>query len=64
MMLAAAVGTRITWRGNTYRIYQGGRIRLVTGERLELPHGVRIDQAQQVFDMFHASPRQQIKKLL
>jgi len=63
-MLAAAVGTRITWRGNTYRINQGGRIRLASEQRLDLPHGVRIDRAQEVFDMFHAKPRQQLKKYL
>ncbi|HEY4310087.1 MAG TPA: glycosyltransferase [Pirellulales bacterium] len=65
MMLSAAVGSHITWRGNSYRIYQGGRIRLLTGPpKLDLPHGVRIDQAQEVFDMFHAQPRQQLKKFL
>jgi len=64
VMLSAAFGTRITWRGNTYRIYQGGRIRLLNPPRFELPHGVRIDQAQQVFDMFHTQPRQQLKKFL
>jgi ceramide glucosyltransferase len=61
-MLAAAVGTHITWRGNTYRIYQGGRIRLASEQRLDLPHGVRIDRAQEVFDMFQGKPRQQLKK--
>jgi ceramide glucosyltransferase len=65
MMLASAAGTQITWRGNTYRIYQGGRIRLQEQPpKLELPHGVRIDQAQQVLDMFPAQPRQQLKKFL
>ena len=64
VMLSAAIGTRITWRGNTYRIYQGGRIQLLNPPRFELPHGVRIDQAQEVFDMFHAQPRQQLKKFL
>jgi ceramide glucosyltransferase len=64
VMVAAAMGSTITWRGNTYRIYQGGRIRPVTHKPLELPHGVRIDQAQQVFDMFHAKPRQELKKFL
>ena len=64
-MLASAVGTRITWRGNTYRIYQGGRILLLTPPRFDLPHGVRIDQAQHVFDMFRTRPtRQQRKKFL
>ena len=65
MMLASAAGTHITWRGNTYRIFQGGRIRLLDKPpKLELPHGVRIDQAQQVLDIFHAQPREQLKKFL
>jgi hypothetical protein len=65
MMVASAAGTHITWRGNTYRIYQGGRIRLLDKPpKLDLPHGVRIDQAQQVLDVFHSQPRKQLKKFL
>jgi hypothetical protein len=67
-MFASAVGTHITWRGNTYRIYQGGRIRLERKSEAtrpahhDLPHGVRIDRAQEVLDIFHAKPRERIHK--
>lgn len=63
-MVASAASGTITWRGNTYRIYQGGRIQLLNPARHELPHGVRIDRAQEVFDVFHARPRQNLKKLI
>lgn len=71
LMLAAAVGTKITWRGNTYRMYQGGRIQLLS--RVEEPQvapadtdkpKLRVDQAEPVFDMFHARPKQKITKVM
>lgn len=63
-MIASALSGTITWRGNTYRIFQGGRIRLEKPQKLALPHNVRIDRAQEVFDMFHAKPPQKLKKFL
>ncbi|HEY1600888.1 MAG TPA: glycosyltransferase [Pirellulales bacterium] len=63
-MVAAALGSRITWRGNTYRIYQGGRISVINPARIDLPHGVRIDRAQEVFDLFQSKPREQNKKFV
>jgi cellulose synthase/poly-beta-1,6-N-acetylglucosamine synthase-like glycosyltransferase len=63
LMIASAVGTQITWRGNTYRMFQGGRIQLL--RRVETPAPaevneriVRVDPPGPVFDMFHAQPKQ------
>ena len=59
-MIASATSGKITWRGNTYRIYQGGRIQLLNPSRHDLPHAVRIDRAQEVFDVFHTRHRENI----
>ena len=63
-MLAAAVGTCITWRGNTYRLYQGGRICLLNPPPAELPRRLRADQAKAVFEMRNTTPRQNLSKFL
>jgi len=71
LMLAAAVGTTITWRGNTYRMFQGGRIQLLS--HVDEPAApseldkrtIRVDQAENiVFDMFHARPKQKTNKVM
>lgn len=70
LMLAAAVGAQITWRGNTYRMFQGGRIQLLSPAAEPAASGdpqrrnVRIDPGETVFDMFHARPKQTINKVM
>ncbi|MBI2823704.1 MAG: glycosyltransferase [Planctomycetia bacterium] len=66
VMLAALVGRQITWRGNTYRLYQGGRIRLLStaGAPPQLPENVRIDPAQPLVDPFRVRPKQTLSKFM
>jgi len=72
LMLASAVGRQITWRGNTYQMFRGGRIQLLrqaetsttSAGRESSERITRVDRAEPVFDMFHARPRQRNTKVM